>query len=241
MKKVVMVALVAMGFMVGCCVPEKQGSDLPSTEMIVRNGDSVDVVVWMTLGGGLDSSVWLQNVGGVFGIKDSGLVGSFVLKVGESRRFICDKAIQGQFCFGGQAYQCLADSEYTGSTLMEFCLNNYGTVDNAQETLDISCVAGVSFIGEMKMCGGGIWTANSAGYDTVSMIRNGVFGENSGRVGVYPVGCDDCTASVLPPSCVKGKGEKPQVYAICQVQRGAGSSGGCVEFVYIGKPYNICK
>jgi hypothetical protein len=242
MKKTIsLIALVGLVF--GCNNPKVESNDFPVTEMIIKNADTSDVLVYLTIGGGLDSSVWVQNVNGVFGIKDSGLVGSFILKAGESKHYYAKngKAIQGQFCFNGQAYQCLSDSTYTGSTLTEFCLNNYGTVDNAQETLDISCVAGVSYLAEINMCGGGIWTANYPGYDTVVAIKNDIFGRNTDKVGVFPVGCDDCDSSDAPPQCVVGKGEKPSAHAICQVQRNASNSGGCVTFVYISKPYVICN
>lgn len=213
------------------------------TELIVKNADTTDVVVFLTLGGvpPADSASWVQNVNGMFGISGSGLVGSFVLKPGETRSYVGSRALQGQFCFNGQAYQCLKDSIYTGSTLMEFCLNNYGTVKNAQETVDISCVAGVSYLGSMDMCGGGVWSANSPGYDTVMHVQNSIFGRNSGRVGVFPVGCDDCTSSDNPPDCVRDKGETPQKYAICQVQRNAKKSGGCVTITYLRKAFVICE
>lgn len=235
MKKCVMIAL-SLIVMAGCreCVIEEVGK----TELVVVNGDTTDVLVYLTLGGGYDS-MWVQDVRGIFGIKDSGLVGSFVLGAGDSLRYSPTGAISGQFCFNGQAYQCLGDSLYTGSTLTEFCLNNAGTVKNAQETVDISCVAGVSYLASMDMIGGGIWTANYVGFDSVSHIENSIFGRNANRVGVYPVGCDDCDSSVAPPKCVVP--ETPSKCAICQVQRDAKRAGGVVIVKYISKPYQICK
>lgn len=246
MKKTgIMLVLIGLIGLIGCTevkVEMAADSGAAITEMVIENRDTADVVVYMTLGGGYDTSKWIQNVKGIFGIKDSGLVGRFVLKGGERRMYhSLGKAISGQFCFNGQAYQCLADSQYTGSTLTEFCLNNSGTVENAQETVDISCVAGVSYLAEINMCGGGIWTANYTGYDTIVQVKNDIFGRNANRAGVYPVGCDDCDSSVAPPKCVIGKGELPSKHAICQVQRNASKSGGCVTFVYISKPYVICK
>ena len=107
--------------------------------------------------------------------------------------------------------------------------------------MDISCVAGVSYLASMDLIGGGVWTANYVGFDTVSHIENDIFGRNTGRVGVFPVGCDDCDSSVAPPACVVGKGEEPSKHAICQVQRDAKKAGGVVIVKYIGKPYQICK
>lgn len=233
-----MIGLLSLGVMVGCKTEESV--DVCVTDLVVRNGDSLPVVVWLTLGAG-DTADWEQSVDGMFGIEGNGLVGKFVLGAGKSVRYRSEKGIMGMFCFNDQAYQCDGDSLFTGSTLTEFCLNNYGSVENAQETVDISCVAGVSYLASIDMCGGGVWTANYPGFEDVNRIENGVFGENSGRVGVYPVGCDDCVSSVNPPECVKGKGERPQKEAICQVQRNAKKSGGCVTVTYLGKPYQICK
>jgi hypothetical protein len=117
---------------------------------------------------------------------------------------------------------------------MEFCLNNRTTATNAQETIEISCVAGVTYIGKMQMSSGGIWSANNPGYDTVSVIENGNFGQNTGRVGVYPVGCDNCTEQTQnAPQCTIGHGEQPQSLPICNVQRNALQSGGKVVFTFV--------
>jgi hypothetical protein len=237
MKKSIYLLLIASLF---ACTPQPSCDVQPITKMIIKNSDTQSVVVVLTLGSA-DSSLWIQNVKGIFGINDSGLVGMFTLKPGETRSFTPNKAIQGQFCFNSAAYQCATDSMFTGTTLTEFCLNNFGTVENAQETVDISCVAGISYIASIEMYDGGIWTANHVGFDTINRIRNYAFGLNTNKVGVYPVGCDDCDSSVAPPQCVIGHIEKPSMYPICQVQRNASESGGIVMFTYISKAYQILK
>lgn len=215
----------------------------PITQMLVTNQDTVPVTAWLTLGAA-DTATWIQNVQGLFGITDSGLVGSFILQPGDTLNYTAPsgKAIQGNFCFITQAYQCAFDSINTGSNIIEFCLNNSGTVNNAQETIEISCVPGVTYIGAVDFYGAGVWTANYTGYDTIIHIENSVFGRNTGLPGVYPVGCDNCTAQTAnAPACTIGKGESPQKYAICNVQRNASQSGGQVVFSYMGPAYQILE
>ena len=78
------------------------------------------------------------------------------------------------------------------------------------------------------------WNAGPL-HPIVGHIRNGAIGTNTGRVGVFPVGCDDCTASVSPPVCVDPPAyETPQTNAICTVQRNAVGNGGLIIVEYLG-------
>jgi hypothetical protein len=80
----------------------------------------------------------------------------------------------------------------------------------------------------MVSLGGHQWNAGST-QPRVRTIGNGALGTNTGRIGVYPVGCDICTGSQNPPSCPNPPPyENPQTAAVCNVQRNAANSGGLV-------------
>lgn len=198
---------------------------------MIENKNPEPVDVYVTLGGVPDSdtSKWLQNVHGMFGMTQTGLTGKFTL---QPKQVICYtpstlKAVQGNITFNREKINCP-----NGTTLVEFCFNNQFTANNAQETCEISCVAGVSFLTSVEFKGGGIWTANAPGMDTIKTIHNNIIGKNAGLPGVYPFGCDDCIASANPPKCTKGKNEKPQNQAICNIQRNAINGGGYLKINY---------
>jgi hypothetical protein len=234
--KTTILALTVMFFGILSCNKSVTQSQ---TEMLLTNESKDSVKVVITLGSGLDT-MWIQDVYNMFGYSEHGTQAIFDLAPNDTLTFTPSKAIQGNISFLTKPFQC--DSKYpsvTGSNIMEFCLNNNGTVTNAQETVEISCVPGVTYIGKMHLVDGGIWTANNPGYDTVKVIQNGNFGENTGRVGVYPVGCDNCTEQTSnAPKCTIGKGEQPQSKPICNVQRNAELKGGKVIFSYI-KPATV--
>jgi hypothetical protein len=215
-------------------IPERIKTE--STTLIVKNEDTTSVIVYLTLGGvpNNEKSKWVQSVKGIFGINNTGLVGKFVLGAHDS---VCytpayNKGIQGNICFNTQSSQC--DGDNPGTTVVEFCLNNYGTIKNAQETVDISCVSGITYIASVDFKGGkGVWTANEPGYDTIIHIQNDTMGMNTNLVGVYPYGCDDCVKVAAPPTCTIDNHETPSALNICQVQRNSSLSGGTVKITYI--------
>jgi len=65
----------------------------------------------------------------------------------------------------------------------EFTINNAGTVVNAQETIDISCVGGLNTVGKMSVSDSN-WAAN---YGTVPVysMQNDVIYKNTGTAGVF--------------------------------------------------------
>ena len=218
----------------GCLsTPSKESAPSTQTEIVVVNTDTVNSVnVWLTIGYP-DTTNWVSSVSGIFGITTSGGQAMFTLSPGQKVYYSspAGKGIQGNISFLSAPNNCPI-----GTTLCEFCLNNYSSsVPDPQETVEISCVSGVSFIASIDLKGGtGIWTANSPGYDTILHIQNDTIGANSGLAGVYPFGCDDCISqSSGAPSCTIGINEPPQVNAICNVQRGASSGGGKVTISYI--------
>jgi hypothetical protein len=206
------------------------------TKLIITNQNTDSVVVYITLGGVSKNqkSKWVQSVKNIFGITNSGLVGTLKLGPKDTLSYTPPKgkAIQGNICFLTRSSQCNGD--VSGTTVVEFCLNNYGTIKNAQETADISCVSGITYIASVDFAGGkGVWTANSPGYDTINHIQNDTMGKNTNLVGIYPYGCDDCVKVAAPPTCTISNHETPSTNNICQVQRNAYLSGGSVTISYI--------
>lgn len=201
-------------------------TDLQKTTLVVKNANPVDTInVYLTLGQPA-SDAWVKDVKGLFGITTSGGSGIFRLAPNDSLSYVTPtgKGIQGNVCFVNVPVNC-------PTTLCEFCLNNYSKKDSmAQETVEISCVQGVSYLAKYTLNGGGQWIATT-GVEGITTFKNGEDGTNSGLVGVYPVGCDDCTASVSPPACVKP--EKPQTKPICNISRNASLSGGTVTISYL--------
>ena len=143
------------------------------------------------------------------------------------------QALNGNFSYDSAPTQCnpaLGEPPFDGTTLAEFNLNG------GQETLDISCVGGINAVWGCKVDGGTPWKAGPAG--VVGTFHNRARA-NAGLPGVFPYGCDDCTASVSPPSCIEpGKdNEPPQRDAICNVQRDGFDEpgGGTVEYRFVSK------
>jgi len=88
--------------------------------------------------------------------------------------------------------------------------------------------------------GGLTWNAGPT-QPAVTVIENGLWMLNDGKVGVYPYGCDTCTSITAPPSCPGHMPyETPQTDAICNVQRPAGNSGGVVRVTYLGPAMIPC-
>ena len=213
-------------------VPGTDSLEISRTQLMIINGSDSAVTVWITLGA---TEGCLQNVGEIPYITDSlaPLVGSFVLAAGDSTKAYTPKGMgfNGNLSFNTQPLNCPNPEMPNGVNIFEFIINNGFQAGNPQETVDISCVAGVNCLIKAYLTGG-IWNAGSV--PTVDSIYNKGISENSGLVGVYPYGCDTCTGAKTPPSCTTNSNDK-QVTPICNVQRNAtGICGGLVTVIYLG-------
>ncbi|SCW78849.1 hypothetical protein [Ancylobacter rudongensis] len=209
------------------------------TEIIVTNGTTAAVTAWLTLG---------PTPGCVSSVSDvpfvttqvTPLQGSFVLAGGASVSYTSPDSLgfNGNITFGTPPLNCPTPDCPDGINLAEFIVNNAFQGPYAQETIDISAVGGVNALIEFQMSGGGAWSASTA-YPDVTSFQNKAIGANLGQVGVFPYGCDDCTASVSPPPCATPPVNAPnpltpQKTAICNVQRSASGSGGTVTITFLG-------
>jgi len=200
----------------------------PVTTLTVKNSHPADTITaYLTLGG---CEGCLTDVKGIFGITDSGAQGSFTLIPNQELSYSspAGSAFEGNICFLAPPINCP-----NGNNICEFALNNNNTSDTmAQETVEISCVAGVTYIAKYTLKDGGNWTATT-GYDSIRTFHNDTIGANSGKIGVFPYGCDDCTKSTdKRPSCVTNP-EPAQKLPICNVSRNARQSGGSVLIEYL--------
>ena len=187
------------------------------TTLIVKNISELDsVLVYLTFGA---DENFVTNVHGIFGIQDSGLVGSFYAV--KDTKYVYDyngkKGVSGNVCFGQAPMNCQTN-------LFEFTINNQGVGINPMETVDISCVSGVNCTGCISFGGVG-WTD---GEHIVSHIHNKEMYKNAGMIGVFPYLCDNCTTSTAPPICDNSKAAEPQSSPICNIQRSANGSSGSI-------------
>ncbi|MEI6093218.1 MAG: hypothetical protein WCQ47_06000 [bacterium] len=202
------------------------------TTLKVKNSSSQNVVVWLTLG---EVDGFVSNVNGIFGITDSGLQGSFILKASTEREYTPDKGISGNLSFGVNPINCPTTGFTNGVNIFEFSLNNESQAGTPQETIDISNVAGVNSLLKASLSGGGGWNAGTA-HTGISSFQNAALYSNTGLVGVFPYGSDNCTSSVSPPLCTGSHPayETSQSEAICNVQRDAVNHGGIVTIEFLG-------
>lgn len=205
-----------------------------ATTLILTNKSDSSVVVYLTLG---SDTNYVTDVNGIFGITTSGLQGSFILESGDSVNYTSSngKGFAGNISFNTPPLNC-PDSNFTfGVNIFEFALNNnFIGIQNAQETIDISCVAGVNCRIGCSIDSLGGWNAGET-ETNFSYFSNTFIYNNVGRIGVYPFGCDVCTGTQNPPSCSNElKPSQPQTEAICNVQRDATKKGGKVIVEFLG-------
>lgn len=208
------------------------------TALQLTNGSGEDVQVYITLGA---TPGCVQNVADLPFVTTvvNTLQGWFTLKQGDSINYTPPSGvgINGNFAFGTPPINCPTDTYPNGVNLAEFILNNDFQGAGAQETIDISAVAGVNAFLEFSMTGGGGWNAGTT-EPNVTQFANKGLNDNCGLVGVFPYGCDNCTERVSPPSC--GGPPPPPPYGncqsapICNVQRDASNSGGTVSVTFNG-------
>ena len=202
------------------------------TQLQITNSTTDSVVVYFTLGAESNNTTLADLSSFVTPVTGNTLQGYFTLGPNASQSYTpaVGTALIGNLCFGGPPINCPNGSFPNAVNLFEFALD----LGSGQETIDISCVAGVNATLSVALSGGGGWNAGGT-QPSVTSFQNGAIGTNTGRVGVYPVSCDICTASQAPPICTPPvQAETPQSEAICNVQRDASSSGGTVAVSFQG-------
>lgn len=209
------------------------------TVLELKNDTDRAVQVWITLGA---TPGCIQNVANIPFVTTivNPLQGWFMLQPLSYVTYTPPPGvgINGNITFGTPPINCPTVKFIYGVNVAEFILNNGFQGSGAQETIDISAVAGVNAFIKFSMAGGGVWNAGST-QPTVTEFQNLRLKDNVGQVGVFPYGCDDCTQRVAPPDCT-GSHPAPPPYGpcqsepICNVQRDASTAGGTVKITFMG-------
>jgi hypothetical protein len=206
------------------------------TKLKLSNNSNSPVLAYITLGatpGCVQDVADLVVSDGIVVNKLYPLMGNFMLPATTTVEITAPAGLgfNGNFSFGTPPLNCPCPDWPEGVALAEFIINN-GFQPGGQETVDISCVCGANAFLGFDLSSDD-WTTNG-GAIAVKKMRNSTRYQNTGLVGVYPYGCDNCTASDAPPSCV---GQQPQfanTLPICNVQRPASSPGGIVHVIFEG-------
>lgn len=233
-------ATISIILAIACTEIEEQevwtGSESVNTELRVYNDSPDSVLVYLTLSGypASDSAEFVQNVNGIFGCSQTGLNGSFWLHAQDSVSYVSSTGFSGNLGFGAQPINCPEKAWPTGVNIFEFNLNE------PQESLDISCMAGVNCILRTDLIGGPAWPASNL-YPDPRVLQNDSMYMNTGLVGVYPYGCTNCTNTEGKQSC-QYPTDRPNTAAICNPTRAAGDKGGIVKVTFLGYTnWQICK
>lgn len=243
MKKytVAIVAIMAIALVAVCYIIGTKPAPTPApvqhdvTQMRVVNETKDSVLMYLTLSGypSPQDTSYIQTVNGIFGCTQNGLNGNTWIAPGDSFTYTPTKMFSGNISFGVAPMNCFTNAWPTGMNLFEFNLNE------PQESLDISCMAGVNCILGAKLIGGPAWPADTASDPRV--LQNDSMWHNTGRVGVYPYGCTNCTNTAGHQDCQTPQ-ETPNKYSICNPTRAAGDHGGLVRVAFKGYTNTqICK
>lgn len=204
---------------------------ISNTTLKIANDTHDSVLVYLTLGS--QDSTFVQNVNGIFGITQTGLVGSFYLHSKDTVSYTSTLQFSGNIGFGSQGINCPDSIWKTGVNIFEFNLNEN------QESVDISAMGGVNSFMGVDLIGGPDWATTN--YPNVRKIVNDTMYANTNRVGVYPFKCTNCTDTIGSAACTQ-KAETPNSSAICNPTRAAGVRGGTVLLLFKGYTnWQICK
>jgi hypothetical protein len=201
-----------------------------NTSLLVTNNTADSVMVYLVLSGGQDST-FIQNVNGIFGCTQTGLVGSFYLHANDTVSYKSTLMFSGNLTFGAMPQNCFDSTWTTGVNTFEFNLNE------PQESIDISAMGGVNSLMSVSLTGIILedttqWQA-SPSYPDVRAFKNNVQGSNSNMVGVYPYGCPNCTNNEGKQAC-ETPNETPNTEPICTPTRATGKRGGSVILTFNG-------
>lgn len=214
-----------------------------TTKLKVQNTTAQPVTVYLTLGatpGCVQDVAQLYFDNSIFINKLFNLQGYFALPANTTVEIKAPDGLglNGNFCMASPPINCPTPEFSQGVNLAEFIINN-GFQPNGQETVDISGVSGTNAFLEIDLDAND-WTTNG-GAVQVNVIANSTCYENTGLVGVFPFGCDNCTSSDNPPSCIGQHPEYANQEPICNVQRTAtGNQGGTVLVKFNGMTPQPC-
>lgn len=207
------------------------------THLELTNHTNQPVLTYITLGatpGCVQDVSTLTLTNGLIITALFPLMGTVILPPRASTRVSAPEGLglNGNVSFGTPPLNCATPEWPEGVNLAEFIVNN-GFQPGGQETVDISCVCGANAFLSFSLSAPD-WTSNG-GQIPVDTIANGTRWQNTGLVGVFPLGCDNCVSSDNPPACVGKHPDQANILPICNVQRPAsGNQGGTVQIGFRG-------
>ena len=206
----------------------------------LTNNTSEDVNTHITLGATegcvQDVTTLVFSDPSITVISEYPLKGYFVHKANTSVYVAApdEMGFNGNVSFNTEPKNCKSHELPWGMNVAEFIVNNPFQAPYGQETVDISCLAGANALIKFKMDATD-WTTNGGAITSIQEIVNGMWDQNTGLIGVFPYGCDNCTSSNNPPACVGLQPQFAQAEAICNVQRPCDDNqGGVVEVILEG-------
>ena len=206
------------------------------TKLTLVNSSKDSVLAFLILSGypTPDSAIYVQNVNGIFGCTQTGLVGSFYIGAKDSVSYSSTKWFSGNIGFGTAPMNCTTTAWPTGANPFEFNINN------GQESIDISAMGGVNCLLSVDLIGGPDWQATPT-YPNVRYFYNDSMWKNSGLIGVYPYGCTNCTNAEGKQSC-QTPNETPNTIPLCTPTRSANVHGGEIRVKFLGYTnFQICS
>lgn len=198
-----------------------------STELVVINSTKDSVLMYITLSGynPPENSKYVQDVNGILGCTGSGLQGTVWIKANDTVSYTSTKYFSGNVSFGTPPLNCPDNIWKTGVNIFEFNLNN------PQESIDLSCMAGVNCLMRVDLVGGPNWPADTS--MNTRVIENREMNHNTGIVGVYPYGCTNCVDTTGKQPC-QTPNETPNTHRICNPTRAKDQHGGKVQITFKG-------
>jgi len=154
------------------------------TTLKVTNRTGTDIRVYLTLG---RADGCVQDVKAISFVTDpvNPQQGWFILGKGATKTYTPPQGqgISGNFAFGSPPLNCPTTEYPNGINLAEFMLNNNFQGPGAQETIDISCVAGANALIAFAMTAGGGWNGGNS-QPNVAQFASKALGQNTGPVGI---------------------------------------------------------
>lgn len=212
-----------------------------TTKLEIRNDTEDEVQLYLTLGAtpgcvqDVDSITVISYMNSLTITKLYPLMGYIMMPAKTTAELIAPAGMgfNGNISAATPPLNCPTPEFPEGVNLAEFIINN-GFQVNGQETVDISCVAGANAYFEFELSADD-WSTNGGAIIPVKHMHNDTRYRNTGLIGVFPYGCDNCTSSDNPPDCVGKQPQNANTLPICNVQRASGSNqGGTVHIVFKG-------
>lgn len=227
MKKLIPILIIVTAIVLSTMYFIDHESKNGHTSLKIVNTSPDSALVYLTLSGYPPSLApnYVQNVNGIFGCTQTGLVGSFYLGSGDSVSYTSQKRFSANVSFGSQPLNCPTAQWPTGVNPFEFNLNC------PQESIDISGIGGINCILAVDLIGGPNWVA--AQYPNVRYFYNDSMYKNTNLVGVFPYGCTNCVNTQGKQDCITTP-ETPDSTRICNPTRAKDSIGGEVRVSFKG-------